>query len=85
MVAVSFSCLGATITKLTAVPVMSNGNRDYFQQNPDKVAELGLTTPSINGALECNGGHTAPVKRYQIFEALAKRVGLTGFLSAGCH
>jgi len=84
-----------------------NGNRDYFKQNPDLVAQLpyavdsaawffesnvpdnsgqfGLTTRSINGGIECNGsGHHAPPKRYQIFEALAQRVGLTGYSSAGC-
>jgi hypothetical protein len=51
----------------------------------DNSGSFGSTTKDINGARECNGtGSPTPAKRYAIFEALAKKVGLTGYNSGGC-
>jgi chitinase len=52
----------------------------------DDSGQFGLTTKAINGAIECSPSYTGntPQKRYEIFDALAKRVGLTGYSSAGC-
>jgi predicted chitinase len=57
----------------------------FFETNvADRSGQFGLTTRAING-IECNGsGHHAPPKRFQIFEAMAQRVGLTGYSAAGC-
>ncbi|KAI2505082.1 Chitinase class I [Fragilaria crotonensis] len=57
----------------------------YFDSNvKDNSGSFGLTTKDINGQLECNGGSARPAKRYAIFEALAKKVGMTGYNSGGC-
>jgi predicted chitinase len=58
----------------------------FFETNvKDTSGQFGLTTKDINGAIECNGsGHQVPPKRFQIFEAMAQRVGLTGYSAAGC-
>ena len=56
----------------------------FFQTNVhDDSGEFGLTTNAINGPLECPGSATAQ-KRYEIFDALAQQVGLTGYSSSGC-
>mmetsp|Transcript_32883 Transcript_32883/g.40384 ORF Transcript_32883/g.40384 Transcript_32883/m.40384 type:complete len:376 (-) Transcript_32883:142-1269(-) len=59
-----------------------------FENNVhDTSGRFGDTTDDINGAIECRAhGYTgnAPQRRYQIFDALAKEVGLTGYSSAGC-
>jgi len=52
----------------------------------DKSGQFGLTTKAINGAIECSGGQTDKArKRYQIFVAIANRVGLTGYSESGCY
>lgn len=57
----------------------------FFDTNvADQSGQFGLTTRSINGGIECGTGHHAPPKRFQIFEAMAQRVGLTGYSAAGC-
>ena len=57
----------------------------YFDSNVgDNSGSFGLTTKAINGDLECNGRSATPAKRFAIFEALAKKVGLTGYTSGGC-
>jgi hypothetical protein len=55
----------------------------FFETNV--ADQLGLTTRSIDGGIECGTtGHHAPPKRFRIFEAMAQRVGLTGYSAAGC-
>jgi hypothetical protein len=58
----------------------------FFDSNVrDNSGSFGLTTKAINGAIECNGsGSATPDKRFAIFDALGKKVGLTGYNSGGC-
>ena len=57
----------------------------FFEANVrDDSGQFGSTTSDINGAIECSGGSDTPQKRFEIFDALAKAVGLTGYSSAGC-
>jgi len=55
----------------------------------DDSGRFGLTTKDINGPIECkpseNYPNSKPKKRYQIFEALANKMGLTGFSESGCY
>jgi predicted chitinase len=55
----------------------------------DNTGNFGLTTQAINGNLECMSSNnyvgSIPQKRYQIFEALAAQVGLTGYAEGGCY
>ncbi len=46
----------------------------------DDSGQFGSTTRDINGAIECSASYigNTPQKRYQIFDALAQAVGLTG-------
>jgi hypothetical protein len=74
-----------------------NNNPNYFDAAAwcfdtnvsDRSGKVGLITKDVNGALECistnNVAGSAPKKRYQIFVALAKRVGLTGYAENGCY
>ena len=58
----------------------------FFESSvTDESKQFGVTTKAING-LECAPGYTGntPQKRYTIFDALAKKTGLTGYSSAGC-
>jgi len=62
----------------------------FFEERvTDDSGHFGLTTKAINGAIECqaseNTPDSKPKKRYQIFAALAYRMGLTGFSEAGCY
>lgn len=60
----------------------------FFEVNvSDDSGQFGATTNSINGAIECSPGYTgdAPQKRFEIFDSLAKQVGLTGYSSSGCN
>jgi predicted chitinase len=52
----------------------------------DNSGQFGLTTRDINGAIECSASYNGntPEKRYQIFDALAREVGLTGYNANGC-
>ena len=49
----------------------------------DDSGQFGLTTQAINGNIECPGS-TLAQNRYEIFDALAKQVGMTGYSSSGC-
>jgi hypothetical protein len=55
----------------------------------DNSGSFGLTTKDINGPIECISSNnyvgSTPQKRYQIFEALATKVGLTGYSEGGCY
>jgi hypothetical protein len=62
----------------------------YFDTNvSDRSGKFGLITKDVNGALECmstnNVAGSAPKKRYLIFVALAKQVGLTRYAESGCY
>jgi predicted chitinase len=62
----------------------------FFDTNvSDNTGNFGLTTQAINGNLECMSSNnyigSVPQKRYQIFEALAAQVGLTGYAEGGCY
>jgi predicted chitinase len=62
----------------------------YFEQRvQDNSGRFGLTTKDINGPLECYSGNnivgSKPQKRYQIFVALANKIGLTGYAEGGCY
>ena len=65
----------------------------FFESEvPDTSGQFGLTTKKINGDLECIGGtNVTPEgidkarKRYEIFEAIAKAVGMTGYSETGCY
>ena len=52
----------------------------------DDSGQFGSTTRDINGAIECSTSYigNTPQKRYQIFDALAQAVGLTGYNTNGC-
>jgi chitinase len=52
----------------------------------DDSGQFGSTTRDINGAIECSASYigNTPQKRYQIFDALAQAVGLTGYNTNGC-
>jgi predicted chitinase len=58
----------------------------FFEETvPDETGQFGLTTMSINGVLECgNTGSETPAKRFQIFDAIARHVGMTGYSADGC-
>ncbi len=55
----------------------------------DDSGSFGVTTKNINGDLECNPSantsDSTAKKRYKIFEALANKMGLTGFSESGCY
>ena len=62
----------------------------FFDANvPDNSGRFGATTKSVNGAIECNSGNSyvgsIPQKRWQIFQAIATQVGLTGYVENGCY
>jgi hypothetical protein len=52
----------------------------------DNSGQFGLTTRDINGAIECSASFNGdtPQNRYEIFDALAQAVGLTGYNRNGC-
>jgi len=59
----------------------------YFEDRvKDNSGQFGSTTKDINGDIECSPGYTgnAPQKRFEIFDAIAKKVGLTGYSASGC-
>jgi len=61
----------------------------FFETNVlDTSGNFGSTTKSVNG-LECESWNnyvgSVPQKRWQIFQAIASQVGLTGYLENGCY
>ena len=67
---------------------MDSGAWFFESEVSDTSGQFGLTTKKINGALECGGdeeGKAKARKRYEIFEAIAKAVGMTGYSETGCY
>lgn len=72
---------------LVATTYAMDSSAWFFENNvSDDSGNFGATTKDINGAIECSPGYTgdAPQKRFEIFKALAEKVGLTGYSSNGC-
>lgn len=73
--------------ELVATQYAMDSSAWFFETNVrDNSGRFGETTKSINGAIECSPGYTGnvPRRRYEIFDGIAKAVGLTGYSSEGC-
>lgn len=75
---------------IAALPYSMDASAWFFEAIlADDSGRFGLTTNDINGPLECNAANnivgSKPQKRWQIFEALAEKVGLTSYSESGCY